>query len=81
MTAEDSAPRWVSVRDAALALGFAAVSLRRAIERNSRRAPDGGVEASFDGVRARKLGRTWRVLLGDCWAPTQPSQRAARDAT
>lgn len=73
MTAEDSAPRWVSVRDAALALGFAAVSLRRAIERNARRAPDGAVEASFDGVHARKLGRNWRVMLGERWAAPTPS--------
>ncbi|MBZ0116714.1 MAG: hypothetical protein K8H88_06960 [Sandaracinaceae bacterium] len=43
------------------------MSLRRTIERHARRAPDGGTEASFDGIRARKLGRTWRVLLGERW--------------
>lgn len=59
--------RWLSVREAALLLGFAVVSLRRAIERHARRAPDGGTEASFDGIRAKKLGRTWRVLLSAAW--------------
>lgn len=59
---------WMSVRAAATMLGFTAVSLRRAIERNARRSVDGTIEASFDGLRARKLGRTWRVQLSDAWA-------------
>lgn len=65
---------WMSVREAAAVLGFAVVSLRRAIERNAQRAPDGGVEATFDGLRAKKLGRTWRVQLGPRWAPLAPSR-------
>lgn len=59
----------MSVREAAEIIGFAVVSLRRAIERNARRAADGGTEASFDGVRARKIGRNWRVQLSSAWAP------------
>lgn len=64
-----SAHEWMSVREAAEILGFAIISLRRAIERNARRASDGGVEASFDGLRARKIGRAWRVQLSSAWAP------------
>lgn len=58
---------WVSVRIAARTLGFTPVSLRRAIERHARRAEDGTIEARFDGLRARKLGRTWRVQLSSAW--------------
>jgi hypothetical protein len=65
--------KWISVRDAAVVLGFATISLRRLIERNARRAPDGSVEALVDGVRAKKLGRTWRVQLGERWAGITPS--------
>jgi len=58
---------WMPVSKAADVLGFAPVSLRRAIERHARRGPDGTTEASFDGVVARKLGRTWRVKLSPRW--------------
>lgn len=58
---------WMSIRRAAELLGFAPVSLRRAIERNARRAIDGGIEARFDGLIARKLGRNWRVQLSSAW--------------
>lgn len=67
---------WISVREAAERLGFGVVSLRRLIERNARRAPDGGIEALIDGVRAKKLGRTWRVQLGERWANASPSSRS-----
>lgn len=60
-------PRWITVREAADVLGFTPVSLRRAIERNARQAADGGIEARFDGLCAKKLGRTWRVLLSSAW--------------
>ncbi len=66
---------WVSVRVAASHLGFSVVSLRRVIERNARRSADGGIEATFDGLRAKKLGRTWRVALGDRWAAGVSSAR------
>ncbi|MBZ0119270.1 MAG: hypothetical protein K8H88_19930, partial [Sandaracinaceae bacterium] len=78
-----SLPRgWVSIRDAAATLGFSVVSLRRLIERNARRAADGGTEAVVDGVRARKVGRTWRVQLSDAWTsgrPTGPRRRVLHD--
>lgn len=66
---------WTNVREAARVLGFATVSLRRAIERNARRAADGGTEAAFDGIVARKCGRTWRVRLGDAWTAAQTPSR------
>ena len=74
--------RWTSIRDAAETLGFAVVSLRRAIERNAHRTPDGGTEATFDGIVARKCGRTWRVLLDEAWTATRtPSRSGERGAT
>lgn len=49
-------------------LGIDRVTLRRAVERNARRDAAGHVLSEFDGVRARKLGRQWRVLLDPCWS-------------
>lgn len=60
---------WLSVHRAASYLGVPVVTLRRAIERHSRRSAHGGVEARFDGLEARRLGRRWRVRLGEGWAP------------
>lgn len=67
--------QWISIREAATMLGFAAVSFRRLVERHARKTADGGTEAAFDGVRAKKLGRTWRVLLGERWCVPQGSAR------
>jgi hypothetical protein len=65
-----SAPRWTSIAAAAAVLGLTPEALRKQLERRAVRAPDGGIEADLDGVRARKLGRTWRVTLGIRW--TEP---------
>lgn len=59
--------QWTSLPAAAEALGLHVLTLRRAVERNARKAPDGAVEANFDGVRARKFGRCWRVSVGAGW--------------
>jgi hypothetical protein len=59
---------WLRVDEAAEILGVDRVTFRRAIERNARRDTDGHVFSEFDGVRARKLGRQWRVLLDPCWS-------------
>lgn len=80
-TAPPPTTHWMSVRQAAGIIGFNTVSLRRVLERNSRRAPDGAVEASIDGLRARKLGRSWRVQLSDSWTQTTPSRVSDRGAT
>jgi hypothetical protein len=60
---------WMAVRAAAAILDMRPEALRRTLERRAVRAPDGGTEASLDGVRARKFGRTWRVLFSDRWLP------------
>ena len=62
------AASWMRVDDAARFLDLNVVTFRRAIERNARRDADGRVHAEFDGIRARKLGRHWRVLLDPCWS-------------
>ena len=36
-------------------------------ERASQRSGDGVVEAELDGIKARKLGRLWKVRLSDGW--------------
>jgi hypothetical protein len=58
---------WMSVDEAAAILGVPTVTFRRAIERNARKRPDGGIDAKIDGVTARKWGRLWRVLLDADW--------------
>jgi len=59
--------RWMGIDDAAGILGVPVVSLRRTIERNARKQPEGSIEARVDGVVARKLGRLWRVALDPAW--------------
>jgi hypothetical protein len=59
--------QWLRVETAAELLDTTRAALRKRLERNALRAPDGAVEASFDGVRGRKLGRTWRVQLSSRW--------------
>lgn len=48
--------RWYTLNDAAERLALSVDALRRQFERRARRAPDGGVEANIDSVRARKFG-------------------------
>jgi hypothetical protein len=48
-------------------LGESVDSLRKKLERASKRSVDGGVEAELDGLRARKLGRLWKVRLSSGW--------------
>ncbi len=67
---EPSEPaRWLSLPAAAALLDMSPDALRRAVERHAIRAPDGGIEATIDGVRARKFGRRWRVCFSERWAP------------
>ena len=69
-------PRWLSVQSAADLLGLPAAALRKSLERRAVRAPDGGIKAEIDGVRGRKLGRLWRVLLSSAWTlPLTPKNR------
>ena len=68
--------RWMTVRAASEVLDMHPDALRRTLERRAMRAPDGGIEAELDGVRARKFGRNWRVAFSDRWAqPEAPPSR------
>jgi hypothetical protein len=58
---------WISLQSAADVLGMTPGALRKILERNAHRAHDGVTEADFNGVRARKLGRLWRVTLSSSW--------------
>jgi hypothetical protein len=60
---------WYPLRDAANVLGISPEALRKQFERRARQAPDGGVEAEVDGVRARKFANRWRVSFGEAWLP------------
>lgn len=59
---------WMTVAAAATHLGTSPGSLRNMLERRAV-ARAGGVEADIDGVRARKLGRHWRVWMSPAWLP------------
>lgn len=67
MSENEASARWMSVAVAAAVVGYDAISLRRAIARHARKNADGAIEASFDGIVARKLGNTWRVWLSPAW--------------
>jgi hypothetical protein len=59
---------WLSIAHAAPLLDTSPDALRRSLERRALRTAD-GIEAQFDGVLARKLGRRWRVKLDARWLP------------
>jgi hypothetical protein len=59
--------RWYPLREAAEILSVSREALRKQFERKAYVAPDGGVEADIDGVRARKFANRWRVSFGDAW--------------
>jgi hypothetical protein len=71
----DVALRWTSVEGAAEVLGMTPGALRKLLERNARRSEDGVTEAHINGVRARKLGRLWRVSLSAAWAAVPVAPR------
>jgi hypothetical protein len=48
-------------------LDLTPTALRGALERRAVRSGDGRVEAEVGGVRARKLGRLWRVQFDEAW--------------
>lgn len=59
--------RWITVEEAAEFIGTNPLALRARLRRAAGRASDGGVEADIDGIRGRKLGNSWRVVLGASW--------------
>lgn len=58
---------WLGIHRAAEALDEDAESLRKKLERASKRHPDGHIEAEINGVRGRKLGHLWKVQLPPGW--------------
>jgi hypothetical protein len=58
---------WMTVDQAAVFLHLPRVTLRRALERNARKLPEGGITSHIDGIAARKLGRLWRLWLDAGW--------------
>ena len=69
---------WLSIDQAAAILGVSVVTLRRAVERNARRASDRCTTSAIDGVRARKFGRRWRVALDTQWLEPLRATTAVR---
>lgn len=63
----EPSPAWRGVESAAALLGVPPRTLRRALDRNAKRAEGGAVTSETDGVRARKFGRLWRVWLDPGW--------------
>ncbi len=74
------AAAWVSLAAAAAHLGTNPDALRRLFERRARRAADGVTEADIDGVRARRLGRLWRVRFSPAWLSGDARRSPARAA-
>ncbi len=58
---------WLSLLAAAEHLGESADSLRKKLERASRKGADGVIEAQLDGLVGRKLGRLWKLRLSSGW--------------
>lgn len=60
--------RWIPLRDAATALAVSQAALRKIFERRAELGSDGVLEATVDGVHARKFGGRWRVSFSEQWA-------------
>ena len=58
---------WMTVDQASVFLQLPCVTLRRTLERNARKLPEGGIASHVDGISARKIGRLWRVWLDSGW--------------
>lgn len=58
--------QWFSGSTAAIRLGIPFDTLRKRLERHSRRTRY-GIESNVDGIVGRLLTSRWRVNLGDTW--------------
>lgn len=64
-----SAAIWMSLDVAAKTLGLSSEALKKRLQQAVKNAPDGSVESRpTPGIKARKLGRYWRVCLSEGWA-------------
>ena len=64
---------WLSVQSAVDILGLTPAALRKSLDRRAALTGDGGIEAEVYGVRGRKFGRLWRVMLSPAWTvPSAP---------
>jgi len=68
--------RWRSTEDAALFLGMPVRVLRDALTEHAK-AAGGVVEARWNGILARRIGRRWKVWLSEAW--TAPEENSERD--
>lgn len=59
--------RWRSLETVAALLDETPDGLRKKIERRRKKGADGVAEAKLDGLRARKLGGRWKVMLSKDW--------------
>lgn len=59
---------WLGIHRAAELLDESPESLRKKLERASRKGPDGQVEADLNGIRGRMLGRRWKIHIPAGWA-------------
>ncbi len=66
-TATSEQATWLGIHRAAEVLDEDAESLRKKLERASKRHADGHVEAEINGIRGRKLGHLWKVRLPSGW--------------
>jgi hypothetical protein len=67
-----SKAHWISISEAGAALGMSEEALRKRLNRAARiRGSDGVTEIVTDGIRARKIGRSWRVQLSKGWTSTE----------
>lgn len=75
------AGRWRSTDEAAAFLGMPVRVLRDGLTEHAR-VVGGVIEARWNGIVGRKVGRRWKVWLGDAWtSPEVPKQDAPRAAT
>lgn len=58
---------WLALTRAAHVIDMSAHALRRRCERHAHVGEDGVIEAVFDGIRARKIGRLWRIAFSREW--------------
>jgi len=75
--ADDLAARWRTTKEAAPFLGMSERVLRDTMTERARSVGD-IIEARFDGIVGRKVGRRWKVWLGEKWLSPEGDGRAKK---